>query len=521
MKKLTALFIVLAFSLMLFGGCASNQTDNNTNELDGDSGAAADNEDGQRDELVIAFNNKIANYDPYSSTLAESNRLNSMLFDTVAAYTGFGSEIELRLATDYAVSEDGLSWTFNLRDDVVFHDGTPLTANDVKVSVEAIMASPYKGSSYENFESVEVTGDHQFILHTKTYDAETLGRFDGIWIVQGDLYTEQGAETYAQNLIGTGAFSLESQDPASGNMILKSNADYWDGEPQIKQIEIRYITEASTRIVALEKGEVDLLTTAYTTDYETLSQNSELQVSTYPASHSWSYLIFNTTQAPCDNRTFRQAIAYALDYETISLIATGGVGTVVNSVFFKEDYGYELPEVQTYTYDPEKAMELLSQAGITTPYDLGTVQVIGNQKTTLEYTQQNLAAVGINFEIEQVEGATYVNGLSGGNFIISYMPNASLGTTPATAYKSLFTTGDANNFSRYSNSEVDELVASMENRRDDSQMEEYVGRLVQIVQEDVPMVNLYHMSNILAADKDLHVELGGTNQYVFRDFYWK
>ncbi len=523
MKKLTALALALMLALGLLAGCAGDEPAQGGNEPsqsgDNNNDPAGGEPAENRDDLVIAFNNKIANYDPYSSSLAESYRLNRMLFDTVAEYVGFGGEVELRLAKNYEVSEDGLSWTFELRDDAVFHDGTPVTANDVKVSVEAAMASPYTGSNLTNFESIEVTGERRFVLHTKAYDADTVGQFDQAYIVPDELYTSLGAEGFAEKLIGSGPFALESQDEATGTMVLKANESYWGGVPAIKKIEIRFITDPSTRLIALEKGEVDFLPTCYATDYETLSKNDSLQVSTFPSSN-WSFMVLNNRQAPFDNKLVRQAIAYALDYETISVIATGGVGTTVNSLFCKESYGFDTTGVKTYEYNPEKAAELLSQAGVTTPLNLGTVQTPAGQKTTLEYIQQNLAASGINFEIEQVEGSTYVNGLFSGSFTLAYMPSAGLGTVPARAYESLFKTGNPNNFAGYSSAEVDALIDSMHSRKSDDELEKYVQDLLAVVQEEAPIINLHHISSVLAANKNLHVELGGSCDFVFRDFRW-
>jgi len=529
MKKLTALALAAIMLLALCAGCAGG------NDTATTSGTTAATQGGAtqagttaaqtgavtpaRDDLTIIFNGKISNYDPYATTLSESYWLNSMLFDTLACYTDFQSTLELRLAKDYSVSDDGLQWTFNLKEGVTFHDGTPLTADDVKVSIEAAMASPFKGGGLTSIDRVEVTGPLQFVLHTHEYNAETLGLFDTLYIVPGGMYTELGAEGFAEKLIGTGPFVLESIDEATSNIVLRANESYWDGASALKTINVRVITENSTRIVALEKGEVDF-NRIYNTDFNTLSKNSGLTITELP-SFNYGFLIFNMNQAPCDNKGFRQAIAHALDYETINAVAQGGVGSTAGSVFYKEAYGYDVPEVKSYSYDPEKAKTMLAEAGIATPLDLGVVSVIPAQKDVLELIQQNLAAVGVNIQIEQVEAATYVGNLYGGNFTISYMPAAGGGSTIASAYKSFFLTGGDTNFSGYSNAEVDAAIQGMLTRRDDSVMNDLVYQALSNIQEDIPYLNLFHANQMCVAHNGLNVAIGSPQvPYSFRNFSW-
>jgi len=508
-KKLAAVLCTLIILLASLAGCAPEVAPSN--------GSPAT----VRDDLKIILNNKIPNYDPFSGTLVESDWLNSLLFERLVDNKDTDTALELVLAKEYTISEDGLTWTFILRDNVTFHDGAKLTSEDVKFSLETAMGKAQNRARMSIIDSVEAKDALTVEVKAKRYDADMLEVMASFWVVPAAKYTELGSEGFAKVLIGTGPFKLKSIDAATGNIELERNDDYWGTPSKLKTINFRLITDPTARLVALEKGEVDF-NRIYTSDYPTVSASPRLAVEWVP-SLTFSFLCFNTQQAPCDNKLFRQAVAYAIDYESLNMVATGGHGSEPSSILYKDMYGFKADGVKEYTYSPEKAKELLREAGIQTPLNLGPVYTPAAQKNVIEQLQQNLRAVGIEINIEVVEAAVYVNNLISGNYKIAYMPGMSGSLSPTTFYKTILSKealGGGYNFARYTNDEIEELLEQLSLRRDDSQTVSHIHRILEIVQEDLPYLNLYHSSDLCAYDKNLQISKG-ISRYYFADFYWK
>lgn len=526
MKKMIALILSLAIMGGTFTGCSNGNgstqpnPSQNTKE-DAPASAEAEKMENKRTDFVVALNAKFSNYDPFESSITEQVRFNYVIFDRLYTYSSQEAILSPMLATDYTVSDDGLTWTFKLRDDVTFHDGSKLTAKDVKLSFEKAQASPYKGASLKMIDSVEEVDEHTVNFNMKYYYSASLESISDVVIVPSSVYAETDTKGFSNNLIGSGPFKLKSIDNATGNIEVERNDSYWGNKSELEKISFRVISDPSTRVVSLEKGEIDFCD-FLATDYDIIKGKEKLQIiETF--STSYPILVFNTEKEPTNDVKFRQALAYALDYEAINLVSNGNAPSNINTVLYKEFYGFVPEGVKEYQYDPEKAKALLEEIGLSLPYNLGVMQTTSRNKSICETIQQNLRSVGIEIEIEVAEQGTYINNVLSGNYLLLFMPGSNPGLNPVQVLNSLLSREKigSSNLGRYSNDEMEELLQGLSLSKNDVEKQEYIQKIVELAQEELPVVKLYDSLNLSACSADLNPSVSIGDNYNFAQFTWK
>jgi peptide/nickel transport system substrate-binding protein len=258
---------------------------------------------------------------------------------------------------------DPLTLEFDLRDDVKFHDGQPFTGADVKATVEKVMASKGPISPIlDGVSEVEVIDDHTVKFKT----ARPLGALPNnialLGIAPASLVNNADYESHP---VGTGPFKFESFNPGS-QLVLAANEDYWGNPPGVAKLIFVDIPETTTRITALESGEIDLTWTFPATSYEKLSKNDSISVATVASFISYE-MLFNNERPPLDDPRVREALTMAVDNDKIfgSLfgpLSAPSIGPLPPTVFGAAETG-------GWPYDPEAAVAKLKEAGIN-PSDL-------------------------------------------------------------------------------------------------------------------------------------------------------
>ncbi len=318
--------------------------------------------------LKIANTANITTWDPVKS------------FSTEAAYMGNLYEQLLRinppdsadrftplLATSWESSEDGKTWTFNLREGVKFHDGEPLTAEAVKMSIEA--AKDHAGASFiwAPLDTIEVVDDLTVKFNLKYAAPVDLiaSSLYGAWIISpkalqavaaDDTYFEAGVEA------GTGPYMLESYK-ADQEIVFTRFNDYWsDWQPgQFEKVLVQIVPEAITQQQMLEGGQVDLVTRLPVANQASFKDNPNYTY--YEEPSFFNYVgFFNTLRPPLDNIKVRQALSYAIPYNDIITIAAAGLGTQSRGPVPAGVWPWSA-DVNQYTTDMEKAKALLAEAG--------------------------------------------------------------------------------------------------------------------------------------------------------------
>jgi len=490
--------------------------------------------------FVIALGDNVRTIDPIGSPSvdAASERVRTLIFNSLVKknekfdYVG-------ELASDIKTSADGLGYTFTLHDGVKFHDGRPLTSADVKYTLDLVFASSFaKSASF-----FEGTGDQKrsYIKSVEAPDAKTvvvtltkpwvglLSNLVPIAIIPKDSYESQKTHP-----LGTGPFKFVSYDNSQQVVDLDAFPDYWEGPAQIQSVRVRVISDMNALQAELRAGRVDIapLPTSLSPDaVKLLAQDPNLQVLSFPGSNL-NLLTFNTTSPPLDNVKVRQAIAFAIDRESMIKNLLLGFGKLAHSILPEESWAFT--PGTTYTFDPAMSKKLLDEAGFKDPDGDGPqmrfqkpiiYKVSGSSISGRNYAgviQNYLKAVGIPVEILTPEQNTVFDEVRRGNFQIFYSQWVG-GNQDPIFFKDLFATSEipsetraSRNRSRYSNKELDALLEEAVNTRDRQKAAELYKKIQEIVSRDLPVFPLWYQANIVIARKNVgNIQVNASGDWSF------
>jgi peptide/nickel transport system substrate-binding protein len=470
------------------------------------------------DNLVIAVSEDIDTLHPMNySTSVEAMVLNQ-IYDPLIYMNPDGAEDpEPRLAESWEVSDDGLDYTFHLRDGVTFQDGTALTADDVVFSLEQYQKSEYQGSNVDGLDTVEAKDEHTVVCHlSQPYSPFMLG-LSSCHIASKAYYDSVGEDEFAATPNGTGPYKFVSRATGS-NITLEANEDYYGGAPAIKSVTIEVIPDSATTAIALQTGEVSFAEIE-SSSLAQLEANNAITIARAETS-GFSYVTMNTEKEPFNNPTFRQAVNYAINRENVINIVYDGEAEENSNICAKSRFGYSDDQPQ-YTYDPDKAKELLKEAGIETPYDLGTILVAEKYEPLATVIQSDLAAVGLNADISVEEFNTYIGDLTSGNYGISALEMTLEGDTQQLEM-ALMTDyiGTANN-ARYSDSAMDDLFNQAKTETDSSKRSEIFNQIFTKAQDEAAYAVICNPDILYAYSSDLKVpEFPLEGYYYINQFSW-
>src|SRR5713226_3262005 len=293
----------------------------------------------QGNVFVIALSDNIKTIDPIGSPSvdAASERVRTLMFNSLVKKDEKFDYVP-ELASNIQRSEDGLSFTFTLRDGVTFHDGQPFTSADAKYTLDTVLASTFaKAASFFEgsgatktayVKSVEAPDAHTLIIRLNKQWTGLLPNLVPLAIIPKDSYESQKTHP-----LGTGPFKFKSYDQVQQVVDLEANQSYWDGPSKIPILRVRVISESNAMQAELQSGRVDIapLPTSLSPDaIKSLSTDSKLNVNQFEGSNL-NLLTFNTKEAPLDNVKVRQAIAYAIDRESMIRDLVLGQGKIAHS----------------------------------------------------------------------------------------------------------------------------------------------------------------------------------------------
>lgn len=366
--------------------------------------------------LVIAQNiDDIVTIDPASAYEFSSGEYVTNTYDQLVQYDAADTTVLAPgLATSWEIDGDAKTVTFTLRDGVTFHSGNPLRGADVVGSWKRVLVlnkSPAfilgnLGWTPENIEEM-VTADGNtvtarwegdfapsFVLNVlasrpaSIVDVETAMANE----VDGDM----GHAWMNQNSAGSGPFKLVRYAPGEA-LMLERNPDYWNGAPEMERVLIRHVAEASTQRLLLENGDVDMAKNLTPDQVAGLEEAEGVKVETYPqtAVHWFS---FNQKHEPLTNPALWEASRYLVDYEGMANSFLKGQ-MEVHQAFWPEGFPGALTDTP-FTYDPEKAKQILEEGGVELPLDIELDVINAAPFTDMAASlQQTFAPAGINFEI--------------------------------------------------------------------------------------------------------------------------
>jgi peptide/nickel transport system substrate-binding protein len=357
-----------------------------------------------QDSVTIGLNVSLASLQPMSAFSREEQYVIGNIFDTLLDYED--GEYVPSLAESYEISDDQLTYTLHLRDDVDFQNGEHLTAEDVKYTFDSMPDFPFWQENSSYIAGADVIDDYTVAVHATAATAYNLVVISGTEIINKAAIDEYGAEDQFHP-VGTGPYSLTSYDGV-GTIELERNDDYFgweDGEPApIESVTYKVFSDEESMSLALAAGELDLVAGLPASNAMQFEGNSELTTD-YVDADAVYLVLFNTDVAPFDDPLVRQAISYGIDRDAVNALVSEGKDVPWDYFFSAQDAGApDYDGLPHYSYDPDKAQDLLAEAGypdgITLDSAVPTMVGIDSYAVAI---QEQLAAIGIDFEIETFE----------------------------------------------------------------------------------------------------------------------
>lgn len=441
-------------------------------------------------------------YPPGTGGLFERNTF-AQVFDGLLHRQPDGAIVP-RLATSWEAT-DATTWRFTIREGVTFTNGEALDANTVKASIDIYRApDSVVASRYRNIKEVVVVDDHTVDILTSVPDPFLPNALtDNAFILPIGYLTEVGKEGFASAPIGTGPYVLANW-VRGDRIVLTANPSYWGGPVPIERVVWRTIPEPSSRVAALQNGEVDLIWEIPAIQIPLLERTQGVEIQFGPSPRAVYIGLWPDSPVeggePLRDVRVRQALNYAVNKQAIVQALLRGYGTIIGQPIPQAAYlGYD-PSVEPYPYDPAKARELLAEAGYPNGF---TIELLTTARyLTAEESQAvaaDLAAVGVTVKLVEVEYGQFVTRLTAEK---SQSPMYSLsiqGTQGVDAYEiysvAVASTGTFN-WNRYSNPAVDALVAKMGSEFDDAARAELARQAAQLTHDDPPWIFLWNNSSI-------------------------
>ncbi|CDC50184.1 extracellular solute-binding protein family 5 [Clostridium sp. CAG:58] len=432
------------------------------------------------------------------------------------------------LAEDYSVSEDGLTYTFQLRKGVSFTDGTPFTAEDVKFTFDYMKEHPYKWVSVSMVEEASVVDEHTVeIKLNKTYNPFLSDVAGSLPILPKHIWenvTEPETFTEPEAAISTGPFILENYDSAAGTYTFKANEDYFYGDVQIDKLVIANVSGGDSK-EALLSGEIAAAPNISYKAAMSLKDSPEYTVLEGPGL-SVTRLYFNFDEEAMAVKEIRQAMYHAVNLDEVVEKAYGGAGYPGSAGHVQPGTPWYNPDVRQYAYDVETAKKMLSEAGAADSNGDGILEYNGEEMSyTLTFTENDeklaellvsyMKAVGIELVPQSADDATVKAAISEGNFELAFNTNGSFGGDPV--FLSRFATVGADGApsvtgqggTTWESEEYNRIYNESAVEQDDAKRHQQVNELQEIIAEELPCLTLYYKKAVAAY-----------NNTIFDGFYY-
>lgn len=452
-----------------------------------------------KDTLVVGTSRDPGLLDPNQTNAQMVQAVNKQIYETLFERGDDGS-IQCVLAESYEY-EDDCTVVIKLRQGVKFHNGEEMTAEDVLFSLERAST---KGSSAPavaaiNFEKSEAVDTYTVRLISDEVYVPMLDYLE--WPLTA-IYSKKAYEEFdgdfSKCAIGTGAYKLKEY--VSGDRIeFEAFEDYWGEPAHIQNVIMRIIPEASSRTMELETGSVDIIYEAAATDLERLSENEDVVVYR-DVSMCTQYLLINTSHEPFDDVRVRQAMAYAIDRETAVKVAYNGTG-VVSSGYCSSQVRDFAADVTPYEYNPEKAKELLAEAGYPNGFSATFHTDTGAERSALaENICNQLAQVGINLEIISMEPVAYQS-MFPDNLHDMHLNGLTCTTGEGDKAFRWFTSShpSGHNFCFWGNEEYDEIIDKAVKTLDETERKALYAEAQALIKEDCIIIPMLDKEIISAA----------------------
>jgi peptide/nickel transport system substrate-binding protein len=445
-------------------------------------------------DLIAAYNAEPPSLDPHLSPAFLTSRVTELVYNGLVRYNA-AFEVEPDLAARWTISEDLLTYTFELQPNVKFHNGRPLTADDVVYSFERMLNEPNSNRKdlLGSVDKVAAADERNVTFTLKQPYVPFLANLatPGMYIVAKELVEEHG--NLDNQAVGTGPFTFVEWVPKS-HIKLAKNPDYFEGgKPYLDSITLQIVPEESARLAAVRTGQVHHAVLRDPTSPDVLTGEDGVQVVSVP-DLNFHVIGFKTSQPPFDDVRVRQAISLAVDRQELLDTTAFGNGQVAGPVPpALTNWALPTEELPFYETDVERAKALLADAG---HRDGFTATIMASPAypemvSDAQIVQSRLKEIGIELEIQQEEWGVYVDRWLKRDFVIYSGINGQFSSDPDySLYPSLYT-GESWNVYEFSHPEVDRLLDAGRTTQDEAARKDIYNQLQQLIAEQAPLLWTY------------------------------
>ena len=487
MKKAISLFLSLVMICAVLCGCGDGSGK-------GDEGSKG-LQDARKDanEIVVAIaQDPEDSLDPHAAASAGTREVVFNIYEGLVK-TGPTGELIPAVAESYKVSEDGLVYTFTLREGVKFHNGETVTVEDVIYSLNR--CAEHSGDS-------ALKSAFSAICDLQAIDEKTVTfRLDQpdmelIYFMTAAIIPADG------ELVGTGPFVLTERTPQE-SIVLERFEDYWGDKAGVAKATYRIYEDMTALMMALKGGSVDVCAHLTSAQIRELGEEFTILEDTMNLVQA---VYLNNAVEPFNNVKVRQAISYAIDRQMIMDVVFDGHGAAIGSNIYPKLERYFMPElVDYYTCDPAKAKQLLAEAGYGDGFDM-TITVSSNYQPhmdTAEVVVQQLAAIGVRAKVQPVDATTWYSEAYTNRQFQSTITGLDAKNITARAMLERFVSDNGKNFMNYNNPEYDALYAAARSATDEASQTEAYKAMERMLTEDAANLYIQDLADFVAVRPDL------------------
>lgn len=449
--------------------------------------------------IRVGITQEILNLDPHVATAFSSFQVMDLIYESLLRLNPRTLKIEPNLAQSWKVTPDGLTYTFTLRRDATFSDGSTVDASDVKYTIDRIL-NPNTKSPQASFlapiREVTVVSPFEVRIALRQPAASFLSLLTGPSRGIVPVNFEDKVGDPKVKALGSGPFVLAEFGP--GSVRLVRNERYWRKDaagtrlPYADAVVYRVIPDAATLRAALRAGEVDLIIGfgVDITAARTLQGVAGLRVMSTP-DLSYSLVGINDSRPPFNDVRVRQALSLGIDREQLIQVVYGGRGTVAGAIPPTLEEWKPIPasRLPNYRRDVNRAKQLLQQAGqgggVT--MKMMPIPTVPEAVQLAQVLKEQLAPAGFNVELEQVDFATFLSRWRGSQFDTFVSLNGGSVDPDIHLYRHIYSTGSTNVF-KFSSKEIDQLLDQAKVATDQAQRVELYGRVQRLIAEQVPFL---------------------------------
>jgi len=495
-KRIAAFLLLIALLSSVLCGCGDGSAASGTSEETQTAGSAGATVQGG--EITVGIAQDLDDsLDPHLAVAAGTKEVLFNVFEGLVKPTPDG-DLTPAVAESYKISDDGTAYTFTLRDGVKFHNGQPVTADDVVYSIKRC-ADTSEGkplvAAFSNIQSVESPDDRTVVITLKEADNEFLAYLTTAIIPKG--YADEATAP-----VGTGPFKFVSRT-AQDSIVLEKFDGYWGTPAYLDKVTFKIIENADALVLALQSGSIDLCAHLNSTQVSQLPDTYQTLEGTMNLVQA---LYLNNAKAPFDNEKVRQALCYAVDKKAVIDLVSDGKGKALGSSMYPT-FGKYFDDSLTdyYTQNVDKAKELLTEAGYPNGFDM-TITVPSNYQPHVDTAQvlvEQLKAIGVNATIQPVDWNTWLSDTYLGRNFQSTVVGVDAANMTARAMLERFDSTSDSNFINYNNSDYDQLFRQALAEKDDSKRTEIYKQMEANLTQHAANVYIQDLADLVAMRSDL------------------